>query len=112
MAEILYPDGRREITAPANGTNFTLAELQHIVEGYIEIVPTRDGRIMILNEEGKLLDLPRNEQATRLAALPSVKDTARALAENPDIIFIGDLEAEEEDYIAGTVLVCDDREVQ
>lgn len=112
-AQILYPDGTSKEVQPANGRDFQLKELQDIVEGHIEIVPLKDGRIMVIDEEGKLKDYPRNAQATKLAALPT-PDKKRA--------YITELEAhgvsvissdlDEEDYIAGTVLVCEDDEVQ
>lgn len=54
----------------------TLEELQFMVGGYIETVPTlnlpeMNGRriIMVVNEEGKLKNLPRNSQATLVAAI-------------------------------------------
>ncbi len=69
MATVLYPDGTSREVSPANGTDFQLDELRAIVEGHIEIIPTRDGCILVLNEEGKLLDLPRNDQAGALVDL-------------------------------------------
>ena len=66
-----------------------LDELQFMVGGYIETVPTlnlpkMNGRriIMVVNEEGKLKNLPRNTKATRVAAISSV------------------------DYIAGRAVLC------
>ena len=114
MATILYPSGHQEERQPNNGHTFRLEELQAIVGGNIEIIPTKDGRIMVLNEEGKLLDLPRNEQATILANLATPADISRLrMALGDRLIYVGsDLEAEEADYIAGTVLVCADHEVE
>jgi hypothetical protein len=40
MGLILYPDGRHEERLPAHGTTFTLAELQAIVGGLIDILET------------------------------------------------------------------------
>jgi hypothetical protein len=51
---------------PKNNFSFTLQELQSIVKGYIEIVYLKDGRLMIVNEEGKLNDLAPNLEATKL----------------------------------------------
>src|SRR5579875_2391351 len=86
-AMILRSDGTQETIQPSNGSTFTLAELQAIVGTgapagchWIEIVPTKDGRIMVINEEGKLYGLPRNEQATALAALPTLAELAEAKA--------------------------------
>ena len=120
-AMILRSDGTQETIQPTNGSTFTLAELQAIVGTgapagchWIEIVPTRDGRIMVINEEGKLYGLPRNEQATALAALPTLAELAEAKALFGDaLILLGyDLTSEEPDYIAGDVVVCEEQEVQ
>lgn len=53
--------------APANGKHFTLAEMQGFVGGYIEALPLHDGRVMWLNEEGKLIGLPYNAVADLMA---------------------------------------------
>lgn len=67
MATIYHPaDAPREIT-PANGTNFTLEEMQGIVGGYIQIINIGNGNVMVINEEGKLLNLPKNAHATIIA---------------------------------------------
>ncbi|MBD5319380.1 MAG: DUF3846 domain-containing protein [Bacteroides sp.] len=47
-----------------NGKDFSLDELQGFVEGYIEIVHLTDEYVMVVNEEGKLIGLPLNEDAT------------------------------------------------
>ena len=74
---------------PENGTDFQLGELQKIVGGYIEIVSLLDNEIMVINEEGKLIDLPINEKATELY-------------NEVDGFY---------DYIVGDVLVCDNNMV-
>ena len=51
---------------PENGKTFSLKEMQKIVDGYIEVVGLRDGRIMVLNEEGKLKGMKLNEGATQM----------------------------------------------
>ena len=121
MATILRADGTQQEIQPANGVSFTLAELQAVVgagappDGHlIEIVPTRDDRLMVINEEGKIYHLPRNEQATEIAALATSADLAKVkLALGEAAILIGyDLEGEEPDYIAGDALVCTEDEVQ
>lgn len=120
-AMILRADGTSEEIQPANGTHFQLSELKPIVGtgapaggDMIEIIPTKDGRIMVLNEEGKLYGLPRNAQATALAALPTAADLAQMREILGDaLIVVGyDLESEEPDYIVGDVLICEDAEVQ
>jgi hypothetical protein len=45
----------------------SLDGLQKAVGGYIQIIPTLDGKIMVLNEEGKMNDLPYNKKATEMA---------------------------------------------
>jgi hypothetical protein len=69
MASFLYhpePDERIERVRPA-GSHWTLEELQALVGGYIEIIPTIDNRYMVINEMGKVQHpmLPLNKQATR-----------------------------------------------
>src|SRR6266700_1117852 len=98
MATILYPDGRHEEVSPVNGKDFKSDELHNIVGGYIEIIPTLDGRIMVLNEEGKLLGLPRNEQAGLLVDLMTPEKIAEMKQLYGDsLIIAGD--PDEPDYI-------------
>jgi len=47
----------------------TLDELQTAVGGYIESVPTKDERMMMINEDGKMKKLTFNFAATKLASL-------------------------------------------
>lgn len=84
-AKIYKADGSIIDVKPNNGTDFSLEELQDIVGGYIEIVGLIDNEIMVINEEGKLIDLPFNETATQMY-------------QEVDGFY---------DYIAGDVLVCD-----
>lgn len=44
----------------------TLKEAQQVVGGWIELVKTKDGRVLVVNEEGKMLNLPRNGFASSL----------------------------------------------
>jgi Domain of unknown function (DUF3846) len=67
MATKLRANGTTEIVAPAGGAAFTLDELQAAVGGYIELLGLNDGRLLVLNEDGKRLRLPWNRQATILA---------------------------------------------
>lgn len=72
MSQILYADGREEEVQPANGSSFSLAEMQNIVGGLIEIVRLSDKvgteeMILVINEEGKLQADPMlNAKATQL----------------------------------------------
>ncbi len=113
MATILYPDGTSQEVQPTDGVSFHLEQLRAIVGGYIEIIPTRDRRIMVLNEEGKLEGLPRNEQATALVDFPTREDYDRLKAVLGDaLILVGDPSDLAADFIAGTVLVCLSKEVE
>lgn len=66
MATLIRSIGTSEDVTPANGVDFRLKELQGYVGGHIEIVYLADGRLMVINEEGKLEELPVNAEATRL----------------------------------------------
>lgn len=89
MANILYTTGETEELHPANGKYFSLEELQTVVGGYIETLRVDDEHIMVLNEEGKFLNLSSNLQAT-LLVMPLLMP---------------------HDYIVGDVIVCSDSEL-
>lgn len=71
--------------APANLNNYTLEELQGLVQGKIEIVTLTTNTILVINEEGKGC-LPKNLRAT-------------LMAKGLGAIF-------PEDHIAGNALLC------
>jgi hypothetical protein len=83
MAYIYKSNGEVIETSPKNGKDFSLKELKEIVGGYIEIIDLDDA-YMVINEEGKLLGLPFNLNATRIY---------QYFTKNGD-------------YIVGDVLVC------
>ena len=91
MAEIIKTNGTRQSVQPANGTDFTLKEMQAIVGGDIELVFLNETEIMVVNEEGKINDLAYNSATTRIFKEnhPSVSD-----------------------YIVGDVLVCDNKQIK
>ena len=67
MKDIIYKANGEVIeTSPKNGTDYTLEELKEIVGGYIEIIYLTENKIMVINDEGKLINLPHNENATTL----------------------------------------------
>ena len=66
MARIIRATGAIEEVAPRNERNFELGELQKVVGGYIEIVKTKTGEIMVVNEDGHSLALPFNSLASSL----------------------------------------------
>ena len=83
--EIIRVNGAREEYPPADGRHYTLEEMQKAIGGgWIEIVHTKDGRRMVLDEEGKLKGFPVNHVATALYPYGS------------------------QDPIVGDVLVCDE----
>ena len=67
MAVVLRVDGSCEQVFPKQPPAFTLAELQGLVGGYLELVALADGSFMLIDEQGKLKGLPYNEQATERA---------------------------------------------
>lgn len=74
MAQLIKPNGdisSVERIAPKNGDTFELDEMSSYVGGYIEVVRPLDviglGLVLVVNEEGLLLDLPYNVSASRLA---------------------------------------------
>jgi hypothetical protein len=66
MATLIRANGNVEPILPANGTHFNLTELQTLVGGYIEIAECNDGKLIVLDEEGKLKRKPFNLVGTAL----------------------------------------------
>lgn len=79
MAVWIQQSGERKIVAPKDGKTFSLEELQEYVGGYIERV-LEDGRMLWMDEEGKLKHKGINIFATQLT---------RGLLANDDLI-VGD----------------------
>jgi hypothetical protein len=88
MARFIKSNGIDMELVPEKGTQFTLVELQDLVDGFIEIVPAKDGRLIVINEEGKLKNLPVNQKASLLYKHAPA------------------------DFIVGDVLVCDKSEIR
>lgn len=63
-AYLIKTTGEVKEIEPANGKDFSLEELQGYVGGYIEATRTKDGRTLIVNEEGKINGLEINSKAT------------------------------------------------
>ena len=61
---LLKTDGTKEDVTPKK--RFTLKQLQTFVGGSIDIQSLPDGREIVLNDEGKLIGLPINDQATKI----------------------------------------------
>ena len=87
MATLIKSNGEETNVLPKNKTDFKLDELQNFVGGLIETVRTKDNKIMVINEEGKINDLPLNEKATELYIYS------------------------ESDFILGDVLICNENEI-
>lgn len=63
---ILHVDGSKTPFEPANGKNFTLDELREAVSGFIEMVYLPNNVIMVVNEEGKILNFRVNKEASMM----------------------------------------------
>ena len=75
-----------DVRPKVEGEPFTLDELKSFVGGWIECVYLSKSQVMVINEEGKLHNLPYNAIATeafRMAFQPS------------------------DDYIVGDALICE-----
>lgn len=67
MALLIKSSGEHTHVTPENGEYFTLEELQKFVGGYIELVNIKQvftDDVMVVNEEGRLLKLPYNTEAS------------------------------------------------
>ena len=67
MATLIKSTGEELTVSPAKGKYFTLKELQNYVGGYFETLPVATTQLMVVNEEGKLINLPINKRATDIA---------------------------------------------
>ena len=67
MATLIKVNGETSTIAPRNGKYFELKELQEYVGGYIEGIHLDDDTMMYVNEEGLLLNLDNNIQASYYA---------------------------------------------
>lgn len=59
---------------PTNGRKFNLGELQQQIKGMIQFVPLGGQKWLIVDEEGKLKDLPVNKEATELVIAAGMND--------------------------------------
>lgn len=66
-AKLYKATGEVEDVQPENGTDFSLQELRKFVGGSIDIQALpKSNLIMVLNDEGKLDGLEKNEKATEI----------------------------------------------
>lgn len=73
MARLIKVDGTIEKLKPA-GKYLSLQELQKAVDGYIETVTVDKENLLIVNEEGRLKQLPVNEIASSMVLQMIVGD--------------------------------------
>lgn len=66
MAKLIKIDGTIQEIKPKNGKSFSLEEMQDFVGGLVQIFALPSGKEFIVNEEGKINDLPENEMATKI----------------------------------------------
>jgi hypothetical protein len=67
MATLIHPSGKIEAITPTNGTPFTAHEIHTLVDGLLECLALPDGRLMWIDEEGKLKRKLTNVVATLMA---------------------------------------------
>lgn len=84
-AKIIYTDKEAEDYTPKNGKTFEFDELKGIVDGYIEIVRLSDGRVIVIDLDGKSKNKAVNIPATNILRRDHFTT----------------------DYIVGTAIVCD-----
>ena len=84
-AKIIYTDKEAEDYTPKNGKTFALTEMQEIIGGYVEPIRLNDGRIIIVDEDGKSKNKAVNIPATNILRRDHYTT----------------------DYIVGTAIVCD-----
>ena len=65
-AKIIYNDKEAEDYTPKNGKTFEFDELQGVVGGHFEIVWLNDGRMIIVDEDGKSKGKAVNIPATNI----------------------------------------------
>ena len=84
-AKIIYTDKEAEDYTPKNGKTFGLTEMQEIIGGYVEPIRLNDGRMIIVDEDGKSKNKAVNIPATNILRRDHYTT----------------------DYIVGTAIVCD-----
>lgn len=91
VAQVIAPDGTTTEVQPVNGSDFKLPELYlHTRSTIVQMIDMPDGRVMWMDEEGKMNGKQANPTATALVA---------------KWLMAGD-------YIAGHALVCTKRMVR
>jgi len=66
MARLYKVDGTTVDVEPKNGKDFSCEELQAFVGGFFEVVPVLGSKYLIVNENGRMMNLARNERMSAL----------------------------------------------
>ena len=66
-------------TAPADGKEFSLLEIQAMVHGYVELLTLDDGTIMLFNEDGRMKNFKYNAPASLIAKTELVGNVLHCL---------------------------------
>lgn len=66
MATLYKTTGEKIYIAPKNKKKFTLRELQDYVGGFVAQFRVGKGHVLVVNEDGRLLDLQHNRKASEL----------------------------------------------
>lgn len=76
MATLIKADGTQTVVRPKAGIGktFTLEETQAYVDGYIEHIHLGDGKIVVVNEEGRIMGLKPNARASLVTGYNLVGD--------------------------------------
>ena len=100
MATYYKTDGEIKAVKPKKDF-FSYKELQEFIKDgnnkMVKIVPMPSGKLMVVNEEGKLIGLPKNEKATE------IWKKEYPISEYPN---------NNDELICGNALVADEREIE
>jgi hypothetical protein len=110
-AQLIKHSGEITEIFPSNGNDFSLQECYDLIEcSMVEIIELSDGRVMILDEEGKLKDdCEENILATEMFNLgrPSHAEYVAIMKKKYGNNFIdASMDDERNDMVVGTVIVC------
>ena len=88
MAKFIKTDGTIKEVIPKDRKEFSLKELQKFVGGLIQMVSLPSGKEIIVNDEGKLIGLPKNEEATKIW---KEEYPIKKYPDNNDELVVGDI---------------------
>lgn len=88
QAVLIQTSGLITAITPDNGKDFSLKELQGYVGGLIDVAYLPSGKVMVVNDEGKLNGLPKNDLATEIWKQEYPK---AAYPWNNDELIVGDV---------------------